>query len=116
VNSSVTNQLMIFLKIIIFLTALLYSTFALLLSNPNFFWATVTSAISCLEMFSTSGRNRSTFALLFVDITIRGNVRTVRSVAVVRASVAHHGRPVCVCRNSNSDIAAPTGGQLGDKN
>jgi len=51
-----------------------------------------------------------------MEYTIKGNVRTVRSAAVVRASDAHHGKPVCECTSSSNDCIAPIGGQLGDKN
>jgi len=38
-----------------------------------------------------------------MEYAIRGNVRTVRNAAVVMASDAHHGKPVCVCTSSSND-------------
>ena len=85
------------------------------LFHPYSCWAAVTSAISSFERFPISGCSRSNFALLFMEYAIRGNVKTVRSTAVVIASDAHHGKPVYVCTSSSNDCTAPIGGKLEDK-
>jgi len=84
--------------------------------HSNLALANATSASSSFERFLISGCNRSSFDTLFMEYTIKGNVRTVRSAAVVRASDAHHGKPVCEWTSSSNDCIAPIGGQLGDKN
>ena len=98
------------------LTFCLNKSFAMKLLHPYSCWATVTSASNSFEMFAISGCSRSNFALLFMEYTMSGNVKTVRSAAVVTASDAHHGRPVFVCTSSSADCIAPIGRQLGDKN
>jgi len=74
-----------------------------MLFHPYSCWAAITSVFSSFERFSISGCNHSNFALLFMEYAIRGNVKTVRNTAVVRASDAHHGMPVYVCTSSSND-------------
>jgi len=78
--------------------------------------ANATSTLSSFERFLISDCKYSSFVVLFMEYTIRGNVKTVRRAAVVTASDAHHGMPVYECTSSSKDCAAPIGGQLGDKN